>query len=113
MYEWGQNIKKRRARQIQSIQHGELTHEPYFPKEWEVGEQATLWKSQSSMSVRKKRWMRKLTIQSIFSFMLLVGTYLILQNDSVRGQRAQELVNEAMNRPFNFQGMTAWYEQHI
>lgn len=114
MYEWGQNIKKRRARQIRSIQHGQLINPDYpFPKEWDMGESVSFWKQSQSSMDRSKKWIRKLTIQSVLSLMLLVVTYVIFQNDSTSGYRAQEFVTEVMSRPFNFEGMSVWYRQNI
>lgn len=113
MYSWGDNIKKRRLKQIQSIKHGQLiNHDLHYPKEWMTGEDTTLWK-QKEPSELKKKWMRRLTIQTIFSMILLVVTYLALQVESSSGRQAQAFITEAFNRPFNFQGMTAWYQEHL
>lgn len=106
MHAWGENIKKRRARQIRSIQHRQATSYP-FQKEWEIMEDVSLWKQSKTGSKRTNKWIRKITMQTILSFMLFIVTYLLFQHDSA----SKALITEAMNRPFNFQGVTAWFDQ--
>lgn len=115
MVEWGQNIKKRRARQIRSIQQGQMSHSGYlFPKEWEMDEDQYYWKQPPFRKQhRSNKWMKKLTVQSILSFMLLVVTYLVFQDHSTLSLHTREFVTEVMNRPFNFQGVAVWYKQNI
>lgn len=108
MHAWGQNIKKRRAKQIRSILHRQTTSDP-FQKEWEMMESASLWKQPKSNSHRRNQWIRKVTIQSILSLMLLAVTYVMVQQDAT----SKAVITELMHRPFNFQGVTAWLKQNI
>lgn len=105
MYEWGEKLKKRRAQQIRSMK-------PHFPKEWETGEEITLWRQQKQTATPSK-WKRKLMIQTMVSFILLGVTYLSFQTESAPSKQIQAFFTEAVNRSFNFEGMTAWYQENI
>lgn len=114
MYQWGENIKRRRSKQIQTIKYGQMNeHDLHFPKEWSASsEDAVLWK-QKKPSKQKGKWIRRLVLQAIFSLILLVVTYVALQTESIPGKQAQAFIKEAVNRPFNFQGMTALYQDYM
>lgn len=107
MHVWGENIKKRRAQQIRSIQHGQTSYP--FQKEWEMTENASLWKQPPTNQNQSSKWIRKITVQSVLSIMLFVVTYVMFHSDSA----SKAVITEVMNRPYNFQGVTAWFRENI
>lgn len=104
MYEWGEKLKKRRAQQIRSMK-------PHFPREWEPNEERALWRQRKPTAIPK--WKRKLMIQTMISLLLLGVTYLSFQTESPPSKQMQVFLTEAVNRSFNFQGMTAWYQEYM
>ncbi|SHE47711.1 stage IV sporulation protein FA [Seinonella peptonophila] len=115
MQPWENNIKKRRAEQLQLIQQGFSNGIPpaSYPAPWqEIRSSEVKWDGQAKHpSYKKRSFQQKLLIQTVISILLFAFTYTIYQSNSIKAHQVQYWINTAVNQDFQFSALSQWYRE--